>query len=234
MLGSTRQDEAQATQHFTDLESSDTGAQQLPGLPVPLETRSRRSATRMTPHFSRQSRPRDTFVPDCLRNRWIRGCASGKVPQLRPGSPRSRWLTAEVSRPRCSGAAVLEPDRRRRRLFDEGRTGRRGCVGLKESGDETLAMTTAHQPTCRSLAVRLRRPRTILSEGDPGAVQRRDLLGGRLQKRQVFNTFSAGAHSRRRSSLIRSVGVPLDPAAPLLLVQGGRAHAGRADRPSWP
>jgi hypothetical protein len=42
VLGSTGQDKAraQATQHFTDLESSDTGAQKLPGLPVPLGTRS--------------------------------------------------------------------------------------------------------------------------------------------------------------------------------------------------
>jgi hypothetical protein len=201
VLGSTRQDEAQATQHFTDLESSDTGAQKLPGSPVPLETRSLRSGTRMTPHFSRQSRNSRHVRPgDAACATAGRAAARQARTAAETGSvvARSRYLTAGGAiLAALPGATVLEPDE----ATDGGRStkgvlGGAGCVGPERSRAMRLSpMTTAHQPR-----LSIPRPSAFAGPGPSSprmiqvAVQRRDLPSGLLRKRQV-STPSVQAHT---------------------------------------
>ena len=100
----------------------------------------------MTPRFSRQSRTRDTFVPAMppaqpldARLRVRQG------PQPRPArSSPVRGGSACEARPwrRCPEQPCLNRTRRPTAAVRRRATGRRGCVGLKESGDETLAHDT--------------------------------------------------------------------------------------------
>jgi len=142
---------------------------------------------------------------------------------------RLRYLTAGGAiLAALPGATVLEPDE----ATDGGRS-TKGFLGgaiasaLKESGDETLA-----HDNCSPAPPVDPRPSAFAGPGPsfPRVIQvacSAAICVAVSSKSDGFHTFSAGAHSRRRSLLIRSEGVLLDPAAPLLLVPGGlRAHAG--------